>query len=59
MAIGRDMASQRVELFLRAKQTLRVHRDWTDDQVAEHVGIPRAMIAEIMRPARQEVEQDG
>jgi len=53
------MASQRVELFLRAKQTLRVHRDWTDDQVAEHVGIPRAMIAEIMRPARQEVEQDG
>ena len=59
MAIGRDMASQRVELFLRAKQALRIHRDWTDDQVAEHVGIPRPMIEEIMRPARQEVEQDG
>jgi hypothetical protein len=46
-------------MFLRAKQVLRIHRDWTDEQVAEHCGIPRVLIPEILGPARREVEQDG
>lgn len=53
------MASTRVEWFLSAKKALRAHRDWTDEQVAHHCGIPLAIIDEIIRPARQEVEQDG
>jgi hypothetical protein len=46
-------------MFLAAKKALRIHRDWTDDQVAEHCGIPRVLIAEVIAPARREVEQDG
>lgn len=53
------MASTRVEWFLAAKRALRAHRDWTDEQVADNCGMPRIMIDEIVRPARQEVEQDG
>jgi hypothetical protein len=52
------MASTRVEWFLAAKKALRAHRDWTDEQVANHCGIPLAVAGEIIRPARQEVEQD-
>jgi hypothetical protein len=52
------MASTRVEWFLAAKKALRAHRDWTDEQVANHCGIPRAVTDEIIRPARQEIEQD-
>jgi hypothetical protein len=52
------MASTRVEWFLAAKKALRAHRDWTDEQVANHCGIPLAVTDEIIRPARQEIEQD-
>lgn len=53
------MASTRVEWFLAAKRTLRTHRDWTDEQVANHCGIPRAEIDTVILPARREVEQDN
>jgi hypothetical protein len=53
------MASSRVEWFLAAKKVLRVHGDWTDEQVANYCGIPLVMADEVIRPARQEVEQDG
>jgi hypothetical protein len=53
------MPSTRVEWFLLAKKTLRAHRDWSDDQVAEHCGIPKAEIAAVIGPARREVESDG
>jgi hypothetical protein len=52
------MPSSRVEWFLAAKRTIRVHRDWDDQRVAEHCGIPRAEIDAVVRPARVEVEQD-
>jgi DNA-directed RNA polymerase specialized sigma24 family protein len=47
-----------VEWFLAAKKALRAHRDWSDEQVASHCGIPLAVADEIIRPARQEIEQD-
>lgn len=52
------MASTRVEWFLAAKRTIRNHRDWTDEQVGEHCGIPAAEFDSVIRPARVEVEQD-
>jgi hypothetical protein len=42
-----------------AKRTLRLHRDWTDEQVANYCGIPLVLIGDVIRPARQEVEQDN
>jgi hypothetical protein len=52
------MASTRVEWFLAAKRTIRLHRDWSDQQVGEHCGIPAAEYSSVIRPARTEVEQD-
>lgn len=52
------MASTRVEWFLAAKKALRAHPAWSDEQVANHCGIPLAVTDEIIRPARQEIEQD-
>jgi predicted DNA-binding protein (UPF0251 family) len=46
-------------MFLAAKKVLRVHPDWTDEQVADQVGIPRAVMDEVLPQARQEVSQDG
>jgi hypothetical protein len=61
VTIPGDMASTRVEWFLAAKKTFRAHRGWTNEQVAEHNGIPRAEAGEvgIVATARQEVETDG
>ena len=59
MAIDPCMASQRVEWFLAAKKALRVHPDWTDEQVANYCGIPLAVAEEVIAPARQETEQDS
>lgn len=58
MTITGDMASTRVEWFLAAKKALRAHPDWSDEQVANYCGIPLAVVDEIIRPARQEIEQD-
>lgn len=59
MSIFLGMASTRVEWFLAAKKILRVHRDWTDEQVAAYCNIPLAAVDEVIRPARREVEQDN
>ena len=53
------MPSDKVAQFLRAKQILRLHRDWDDERVAEAAGIPKILIPEILGPARREVEQDA
>jgi hypothetical protein len=53
------MGSTRVDWFLAAKKALRAHRDWTNEQVANYCGIPRGEIDTVIRPARQEVEQDN
>jgi hypothetical protein len=52
------MASTRVEWFLASKKALRAHPDWTDEQVANHCGIPLVVADEVIAPARKEVEQD-
>jgi hypothetical protein len=52
------MASTRVEWFLAAKKALRAHPGWSDEQVCNYCGIPLAVADEIVRPARQEIEQD-
>ena len=52
------MPSTRVEWFLLSKRTLRAHPDWSNEQVADHCGIPHAEIDGVVRPARQEVEAD-
>jgi hypothetical protein len=59
VTITLDMASTRVEWFLAAKKILRVHRDWSDEQVANYCGIPLVMADEVIAPARREVEQDN
>lgn len=59
VTITLGMASTRVEWFLAAKRCLRAHPGWSDQQVAEHCGIPLAMTDLVIAPARREVEQDG
>jgi hypothetical protein len=54
----RDMPYTRTDMFLAAKRVLRVHPGWTDEQVAEHTGIPAVLIDETIGPARREVDQD-
>jgi hypothetical protein len=49
----------KTDMFLAAKKVLRVHPDWTDEQVCEFTGIPAAVADETIAPARREVEQDG
>jgi len=53
------MPYTRSDMFLAAKRVLRVHPDWTDEQVAEHLGIPRALIDLTVVVARREIETAG
>ena len=53
------MPYTRADMFLAAKRALRVHRAWTDEQVADYCGIPHMLIPDVIAPARREVEQDG
>jgi hypothetical protein len=53
------MPSPRTDLFLAAKRVLRVHREWSDEQVAAHIGCPVLLAPDVIAPARTEVEQDG
>lgn len=48
------MPSQ-AELFLRVKQVIRVHPDWTDEQVAEQAGL-RAPEMHLIATARRDLE---
>lgn len=53
------MPSDRVNAFLRAKNLIRAHPDWDDEQIADQLGIPRALIDETVAVARREVETAG
>jgi hypothetical protein len=52
------MPYTRTDMFLAAKRALRVHRDWTDEQLAEHIGIHALLIPDVIAPARREIDQD-
>ena len=52
------MPYTRTDMFLAAKKWLRVHRDWSDEQLAEHIGISKVLIPEVIVPARREIDQD-
>lgn len=52
------MPYTRTDMFLAAKRALRVHRDWTDEQLAEHIGMHKLLIPDVIAPARREIEQD-
>jgi hypothetical protein len=47
--------SPRTELFLKIKQVLRNHADWTDDQVAEQAGV-KAPERDLIAAARRDLE---
>lgn len=51
------MPGQKYEIFTAAKRTLRIHPDWTDEQVAEHIGA-KPLEYEIVREARKDHEAD-
>lgn len=52
------MPYTRTDMFLAAKRAMRVHRDWTDEQVADFLSIHRMLIPDVIAPARREIEQD-
>lgn len=43
------------ELFLQVKQVLRIHPDWTDEQVAEQAGL-RVPELHLIATARKDLE---
>jgi hypothetical protein len=45
----------KTEQFLRVKQCIRIHPDWTDDQVAEAEGI-KEFDRELITTARKDLE---
>lgn len=45
------------EIFQRAKQAIRGHPDWDDEQIAEFIGAKLAEL-EIVREARKDVQAD-
>jgi hypothetical protein len=45
------------ELFTRARQVIKVHPDWDDEKVAEHVGAKLAEL-DIIREARKDAMAD-
>lgn len=46
-------------MFLAAKRVIRLHPDWSDEEVADHLGIHKLDIEAAVVPARREVGQDG
>lgn len=52
------MPFTRTDMFLAAKRVIRIHRDWTDEQVAEQAGIPALVVPDVIPAARREIEQD-
>jgi hypothetical protein len=52
------MPYTRADMFLAAKRVIRVHREWTDEQVADVAAIPRLLIPDVIPPARREIDQD-
>ncbi len=52
------MAGGKAQAFLEAKKTLRVHPDWTDEQVAERIGISKMEIPDVLPAARRDLAAD-
>jgi isoaspartyl peptidase/L-asparaginase-like protein (Ntn-hydrolase superfamily) len=50
------MANTRADQFLQAKQVIRQHKDWTDEQLAEHLGLKPHEAAQVIPQARKDVE---
>lgn len=42
-------------MFQRSKAIMRVHPDWTLDEVADYASVPRAIRERIVREARREL----
>lgn len=49
------MALTRTSMFLKAKEILRVHPDWTDEEVALAADI-RPVDIDVVRTARKDLE---
>ena len=45
--------------FTQAKQALRNHPDWTDEQVAEAIGLPKMQIPAVLPEARKDLKADS
>jgi DNA-binding transcriptional regulator LsrR (DeoR family) len=50
------MPSTNTDMFLAAKRYLRLHPELTNEQVADQLNIPRALIQDIVVVARREVD---
>lgn len=50
--------SRKTELFLRAKQALRSHPDFTDQELADHIGARLIEAEEVIREARKDHAAD-
>jgi hypothetical protein len=46
-------------MFLAAKKTLRNHPDWSDEEIAQHLGIHKLDIDGTVAVARRELENAG
>lgn len=53
-----EIVSRKTELFLRAKQVLRAHPGFTDQELADHIGARLVEAEEIIREARKDVAAD-
>lgn len=53
------MPETKAQMFLRAKQVIRLHPDWSDEKVAEQAQLPRGTEAEIIRTARADLAADS
>lgn len=51
--------SRKTELFLLAKQRLRAHPDWPDEQIADSIGARLIEAEEIIREARKDYAADA
>jgi hypothetical protein len=49
------MPLTKYELFLSIKQAIRVHPDWSDEQLAEHLDL-RQLEKDMIKTARKDLE---
>lgn len=49
------MGESQATMFQRAKQIMRVHPEWSLDEVADYASIPRAIRERIVGEARREL----
>lgn len=46
---------QKTDIFLKAKQAIRIHPEWSDDQVGEFLGLKEPEML-LVREARKDLE---